>query len=469
MEHADGEPCPVCSELRPPVAATSPGEPVPRPDPAAQASSQATPALAVTTAARDDAQAKDQPRPRKTAAGGGGGAGAGIPEDVSTLASVRELRESGRFIIGLIGYRTGGKTFFLNRLKYEQAHKHSCHVWPDYAPDLSKVQGTSKIELHTITLKGGGPGASVTIVDIPGERLKALTDNKFGLVTAALRITSLCDALIVALPSDQVLLSRYVRVKANNSGGIETLMDQVLTQNPENLQNELKRLGRIRTAQRTPEQKQRILTLKADLKKMEEARRDSQIAELHSAHASLTDFTMQLSYMAAILCYMNEHGEESVETIDRSVIDQYMDTEKISYPKPSFIALTKTDLIAKPDELLRNLFDKSPHKRTLANYRRDPIDTVAKLRPELVSRFSGWFGRLRFDFVTAFEDLKDETIDYAAHHKGVHAVIDWITRTAQADIQPATFKQGLERAQALRARRDGSQGSGPFWGGLRGS
>ena len=121
--------------------------------------------------------------------------------DVETL---RCIRESGVFTMVLLGFPTAGKTWFLNRLKYELQEGDAYACYPRRAPP-GDVENTVQFTAHRFR-KGA---QDFYVIDIPGERfLRAVEGSFLGEANTLMRhVIHTGQAFLTLLPADETLLS----------------------------------------------------------------------------------------------------------------------------------------------------------------------------------------------------------------------------------------------------------------------
>lgn len=350
-------------------------------------------------------------------------------EDELIIQHLRELRDEGIFIVSLIGFFAGGKTWFLNRLK----HVLKGHMLePPAARDGTEVRRTNNVAIHTIrsVASSGTRPQEFAIVDLPGEMIGTLVNNPLEGSNAVLAALIASGALIVALPADEVMLAQDA---AERKDVINTMLAAGLA-----LENSEDPVVRAYAGDR----------IYAD-----------RIDRLALAHDQLQDFADELCFIAGLLSTVRyariPFGMSLREAgIDRAAVARHLRSgEMLPFATPTYIALTKADRVRDPDTVTADLIGSSDGavlKAMLA----DPRELVLVHREELVAKFDQWFGQYKFDFVSAFEGHGSDTrINYRRPFHGVWAVIEWIAwcRQTGGKITPA-----MVRARNIRKRRDGA-------------
>jgi hypothetical protein len=450
------------------------------------------------------------PPPRAGAAEEGPGAATGsrdLDEDTKVLRELQKIRENGVFTVVIIGFFVGGKTWFLNRMKHELEEKRGYDVDPPYAPSGEPVAGTKKVEIHHVRRRTGDETTGFKIVDIPGERLDLLVQHQFEAVKSVISAMDMCGAVIVALPADEVILSGYVAQQVKQRGGVEKLLLHLARDRDELKQvaDDAARLSRewggaeraanqavdvrlaleavqakldaARTAQRkasvtatTAREKarKRIDALErqheALLAEQSALGAIEQILRLQLAHHFLVAFTRDLCFLSGLMSKLRHDGVAVDENFDFTGIDPVAVNAHIDgreydpFGRPTFLALTKADLIRYPDPLTEALLDDAGVLELADSFDKDPLDTVNARRPSLANKIAQWFTYFKFDFVTAFDQHKDaDIISYDTPHYGIDAVFKWLFWAQKWDEQTSGQLAALDRARSLRAWRDGNR------------
>lgn len=404
-------------------------------------------------------------------------------EDTRILNQLTQLRDNGVFTVVLVGFYAGGKTWFLNRIKHELG-RWGFNLSPPPAKDRERVIRTVNVEVHHARRLTDDEVRGFALVDIPGERLSRLVAKDFRSVRSVIAAMDMCGALIVALPADEVLLSEDLHREAQSLRGI----DQVLckrTQGHEilhplalrarelvveagSVENALGQQGlksdeieRLRALgeDRSEEERQKLLRLARDAEALDLLAR---IYRLSEADADLALFTQDLCFMTGLMSKLKRDGARidgryDFGALDAGQVDVHISSLDYSrFMRPTFVAMTKADLVSHPDPLLECLIKHSRKPDIGIAFDEDPLDTVREMRTSLASMFEQWFGTVKFDFVTAFhEHRQTDTINYSAGHYGVTAVFDWISWAQRWDELTRAERAALKRAKAIRHSRDG--------------
>ncbi len=419
-------------------------------------------------------------------------------EDTKLLDKIDELRRKGIYTVAMIGFYAGGKTWFLNRLKYELMDRFD--LAPPPAAHGEEVPRSTSVTIHYVRRRNREREIEVfAIVDIPGENLRQLVSHNFTAVKSLIAAIQMCGAMIVALPADEVLLSAPVRRLANRSGGSDQLFSQFaegqakLTRLAELASELVEEFGGIdlalaqvekidkeldQIARRLRSKRGRNATVIANAKerrKVIEEQRKALIAlmrvhRLAVADTDLTDFINQLCFLTGLVSKLSAEGATVGPDFDFASIDVDAVNDHIMpgggftpFERPTYVALTKADMVREPkDEILRSLI-RSCDPEIGRTFDRDPLDAVRAQRRGLIGRFEQWFETFKVDFVTAFhgQDVGD-VIDYDLEHVGVDAVLHWIFWAQQwSKLSPAD-RAAMARARRLRAFRDSTRPVGEF-------
>ena len=405
-------------------------------------------------------------------------------EDTRILAQLDQLKQNGVFTILLIGFFAGGKTWFLNRVKHELG-KSGYNVSPRPPRNRDHVRGTVNAEIHYARRLRDDQVESFAIVDIPGERLRDLVDKNFRAVRSVLAAMDMCGALIVALPADEVLLSEDVSAEAQRLGGVHEVL-VARTKDNEALQAQALRarelvleagavedaLGQLAAKsveverlrglgeEKSEEDRQKLVRLAEELAALELLGRTQRLAD---ADADLAEFTHDLCFMTGLMSKLKGAGSLrdpafNFGSIEPAMVDLHISSrDYVRFSRPTFVAMTKADLVSHPDPLLDALISHSRDPEVRYTFSDDPLDTLRVMRPGLSAMFREWLQNVKFDFVTAFHEHNptDTRIDYGAQHYGIGAVFDWITRAMEWDKRTSRDKAAEARARRLREKRDG--------------
>lgn len=412
-------------------------------------------------------------------------------EDSRVLAQLTTLRENGVFTVVIIGFYAGGKTWFLNRLKHELT-RWGFNLSPAPAQDRERVIRTTQVEIHHARRLSDNQVRGFAIVDIPGERLTRLVAKDFRSVKSVIAAMDQAGALIVALPADEVLLSEDVQREAQALRGVDHVLLKRTADNPElhrlaqkarevvvetgSVEDALGSLGlkaaeleRLRALgdDKSEEDRAKLLRLAEEVEALEMLTRVYRLAE---ADSEVSSFTQDLCFLTGLMSKLRQDGRPVDATYDfgrihAGDVDAHISSAAYArFLRPTFVAMTKADLVSHPDPLLGALIKHSRKPDIGIAFDEDPLDTLREMRPSLAAMFEQWFANSKFDFVTAFHQHRQtDKIDYSAGYYGVTAVFDWISWAQRWDGQKKGERAALARARALRVSRDGRQDPARDW------
>ena len=364
--------------------------------------------------------------------------------DIETL---RRIRESGVFTMVLLGFPTAGKTWFLNRLKYELQEGDAYACYPRRAPP-GDVENTTLFTAHRFR-KGTH---DFYVIDIPGERfLRAVEGSFLGESNALMRhVIYTGQAFLTLLPADETLLSELAhdvlwrRAAAGGTAPVDpaslpptqALIDRV---------DVLKRMISLtrKTAQSGDIKAQaKLKALVRERKHLLEGSFEQALQRLASKHEELGEYISGVGLMAQLMVVMEERGGPDLDpSIDAyEVFDRSRDAERKKPTKPMFIVLSKSDdLTHRSDAVqlpIRRLLQghaQAAHLLRLLRSEPRKADAYAilnALRPGVARQIDEWFATASFQFATAFEGAArgSKTINYRLSHVGVTELIRALLR-----------------------------------------
>lgn len=364
--------------------------------------------------------------------------------DIETL---RRIRESGVFTVVLLGFPTAGKTWFLNRLKYELQEGDAYACYPRRAPP-GDVENTTLFTAHRFR-KGVH---DFYVIDIPGERfLRAVEGSFLGESNALMRhVIHTGQAFLTLLPADETLLSELahdVLWRRAAEGGIpavdlsalpppQALIDRVDT---------LKRLiSQARKAADAGDAKAqaKLKALVRERKQLLEGGVEQALQRLAAKHEELGEYIGGIGLMAQLMVVMEERGGPDLDpSMDAyAVFDRSRDADRKKPTKPMFIVLSKSDDLSHRSDAvqlpIRRLLQGRPQAaHMLRVLRREPrkadaFALLSILRPGVARQIDEWFALASFQFATAFEGVArgSKTINYRLDHVGVTELIRALLR-----------------------------------------
>lgn len=363
------------------------------------------------------------------------------------IDALRRIRESGVFTMVLLGFPTAGKTWFLNRLKYELQEGDAYACYPRRAPP-GDVENTVLFTAHRFR-KGVH---DFYVIDIPGERFQRAVEGSFlGESNALMRhVIYTGQAFLTLLPGDETLLSELAhdvlwrRAAAGEAAVVEAaglppaqaLIDRI---------DSLKRLiQQARKAVDAGDGKApaRLKTLVRERKRLLEGSVEQALQRLASKHEELGEYISGIGLMAQLMVVMEERGGPDLDpSMDAyAVFDRSREAERKKPTKPMFIVLSKSDdLTHRSDAVqlpIRRLLQGHPRAaHMLRTLRREPrkADAFAllnTLRPGVARQIDEWFAHASFQFATAFDGVArgSKTINYRLGHVGVTELIAALLR-----------------------------------------
>lgn len=418
---ADLDPAPVITpSFAEPVDA--PADPPSAPVPA----EVAVPAPGVAETAADDAAVLERFN-RTLAEAGPAGAAPRVVEPEMSAERIQELIDKNANVVGLLGFPGAGKTWFLNRLKFElfTSRDDRHEAIPPHAAQWDNVGRTNGVSEHFFRSTRHDAPSSFYVIDIPGERFISLAEGRFLGRERELLALKACKALIIVVPADEVLLGERASALFSRPGGNDA----------------------------PSEQERQARALAADNPRLER----------FTAHIA------QLNVVLSLLSHGVEVGKIAAMTSEDLIRHLDSDAYKPS-SKPVFVALSKADVIeaqavasqAEGDagSVLDLLYRDAPADiEALQEFDRDPEEIVDRYRPALASAV-GAFRWSKFDFVTAFRGHGDggaagTVVDYTLGRRGVAAVLRWMewARASDTDLTEADWR-AIGAARALRRFRN---------------
>ncbi|MEO0463416.1 MAG: hypothetical protein AAF127_09815 [Pseudomonadota bacterium] len=349
------------------------------------------------------------------------------------------------FKIVMTGYRTAGKSWLLKRIKERAFEQYGTVSDPSYQTvDTTRDNWSETVgQTNTVDFHMFYDEHPYVIIDIPGERISAILDNRISEARILAPIFAKADALIATMPADAVILGKSIARHPDLRG--QASLDEL----------------------------------------RKEARMVQAFALQMSRVASLPSFARSLG--------LTFNSAEDLEQITRGRLERhFIDVGrqpiggKSGLTCPVFMALTKADKVFsladtsgfgerfpplakvmrdQPD--IKALFDfigKQPESSSnsevkLAEGLSDPWALVQERWPALQTQIMRFFPMARIDYVSAFFGHVDGTTITDEHYDdypslGVLQILDWI-----ADVQKvrsgAMHKGVLKAAQTARLRAAG--------------
>lgn len=415
----DGGPCPVCevlgagdrgkkaSEAAPIALSTLAGQTQPK-DMSGEESAREAPAAESTTQSSTDEE--------------------------KFFAELERVKEDGLAAVLIFGFRTAGKTWLLDRMKYELFQGHqgaptNCEPPFEPVPDKGKtLPGSSRLEFHRVFSK---PKPFV-LIDIPGETAEALLKGNYEDLRMLLSAMDYASAMIVALPADILFFGHFLP-KSNEELFAPTRARGGAARATKT------RLGKAQTEWAT--------ALRTDNHRVEE-------------------FATGLFGAASLLSYLRTQridpsNSAQFASVTKADIVSHMGQDshqpiggREGVDCPTFFALTKADrvlgILAKDEtdprlltlnaeflkrddgKVFRHIASKRKLQEIADAWLSHPWEIVRRLRPSLHRQLISAFPLGRFDYVTAFYGHDRSTTiapdHYHSHPQhGVYEILSWIS------------------------------------------
>jgi tetratricopeptide (TPR) repeat protein len=345
----------------------------------------------------------------------------GQPTDLDQ--TLVDIEESGEFAIGVIGFATSGKTFFIQRLKRYMKEEGGYEPDPVPAPNEAVVEGTRNIEAHHFQVmaldparrsarkpgSGHEPREPFYLVDIPGERFRQAVQASLagGEAETLIKVLRVSHALIIVVAADEMLAPRVTKGQTLERLEIEQQLAELGSAQP----------GEDPKIAATRKRLQRRMVVLEDKKEV-----DEHLSELLANISVISAVASELTAPDGTKLTLQHY--QSLSQSERSQI--YSGPRRGSAPF-AFIALAKADLLLMPKagDRLRKSF---PHIADMDRIDIAPASLLKIHRPKFHQRIREAFAWHKIDFVTSFEGQpkNDLRIHYGLDHYGVAAIVDWI-------------------------------------------
>ena len=235
--------------------------------------------------------------------------------DVSA-EQLQELIKKDAKVVLLLGFSGAGKTWFLNRLKYELAQRdqipYSCV--PAHARRNGMIGRSNSLTLHYFTPTDGTEVErnSFYLLDMPGERFSEIAEGRLANRELELLALKAAKALIIILPADEVLMDEQAEMQYPS----ESFEDQLhfgLT-------------GKTRKR-------------KVNLEKLAQ--------DMARENYKLERFIANMIRFSAVLSLLEAGTDMKViRAMDENALISYLDSGRYKPSrKPAFVALSKADVI----------------------------------------------------------------------------------------------------------------------------
>ncbi|HEX8573015.1 MAG TPA: hypothetical protein VF759_09700 [Allosphingosinicella sp.] len=368
-----------------------------------------------------------------------------------------DIEESNEFVIGVIGFSTSGKTFFIQRLKRYMKEEGGYEPDPTAAPNETVVEGTRNIEPHHFQVMALDPARGTAskpasghealepfyLVDIPGERFRQAVQASLagGEAETLIKVLRISHALIIVVAADEMLAPRVTKGQT-----LERL----------EIEQQLAELG----SPQTGEDPKIAATRKRLQRKM------AALEEKKSVDEHLSELLANISIISAVASELTAADGTKLTLQHYQSLSQSERSQIYSGPRrgPSpfaFVALAKADLLLMPKagDRLRRSF---PHIADVDRIDSEPANLLKLHRPKFHQRICEAFAWHKIDFVTSFEGQpkNDLRIHYGLDHYGVAAVVDWIhwarDYSRRSGRRSGDSPRFLEQARAWWDRLEGA-------------
>lgn len=445
--------CPYC-EHHPPLINLDGEEPAPPANEPA-AAVDALPAAAMDQDRNEDAaQHQDHPPPPPPRplqpppeAGRPQPQPATAPGDIgAVLEELRALNKAKPrpLVIGLIGFSTTGKTWFLERLKLELDHSHTIRPnwWDRVSERGSKIQGTRGVSLHRFVFQqphkrgASAGGFSFYVLDIEGELYREAVRGHFSNSESAdlLETIILCSGYLFILPAAEYLFDDELHERGALIPGLPS--EEVLQRAFE--MNNIRDPGAIARARREMSERRHI--------------------QMKVLHNSVTE-------LATLIAYVEKAGDAQTALrqglSDQKLLD-FMEKRGGLCAKPAALVLTMADNM-EPVIAASSKVDGRLRAGGGTSYDQDPLVTTMYFKPKILDRLARSFRWWKVEFATAWEGHRggDEP-DTKSAQFGLLEIIEWFW-TARRDARPAWWKRRVGTSAAIRLRALLEPGFGRAW------
>lgn len=360
------------------------------------------------------------------------------------VAALKKIRESGVFIMVLLGFPTAGKTWFLNRLKYEMQEGDAYACYPRRAPP-GEVENTMLFTAHRFRKSAH----DFYIIDIPGERFQKAVEGSFlGEPHELMRhVIFSGHAFLTLLPADETLLSERahdVVWKQRNgqtpppSVDVSTLPPaQALIDQVDALKKRIVQARKAVAAGEDAKAKGRLKSLLQERRRLVEGSVQTAMERLAAKNEELGDYIGGIGLMAQLMVVMDKAGAPDLPAdVDvYEVFDRSRKAERKKPTKPMFVVLSKSDELTHRSDavqtpirrLVRGNAKGAAELQTLLHNpaKADAFTALTALRPGVARQIDEWFALTSFQFATAFSGVSrgSKEINYRLKHVGVTELI----------------------------------------------
>lgn len=352
-----------------------------------------------------------------------------------------QVRDRSLFTITLIGHSAAGKSFLLNRLKYQLQSA-------GYTSNIPVVETTKQIErtvvptLHLINRQKDD--SQFAIADVPGDYLPHFLDGDYISSAPILDAMLRSSGLVLAIPSDAAILGQSLK---------QFLYDnQITLEADENGQPKI-----------ASQSFQKLLSICADtapdLTRKELKSASYKVLDLIAEHDKLLQFEHGVRGLAIAVAYLAANNLEankerlSSANLTTAMLDA---NSAVAFPPlgghtgvdmPVFVALTKADTylplvrkatlsdLAEKDEEwlareghtgLKHIINLLPNHKSDETFRQFPRELIRSHRDGFLTTVENFMPMNRFDLVTAYYgQTPDTVVDNRKPSFGVTELIEW--------------------------------------------
>jgi hypothetical protein len=337
-------------------------------------------------------------------------------------------------IVGLLGFSTSGKTWFLERLKWDLRGSHTINPsWFDRERAYGKrIVGTRGVSLHRFVARRGdgldrlaGDGAfSFYVVDLEGELFRLAVEAHFASPEMAdlLKIVSLCNAHLFVLPAAEYLFADELHDRGELIPGLPSE----------------EALGAILERSGMPAEEREAWRREAN---------EARYTDISVLHESVSE-------LATLIAYVETVGGAETALQNGLTRDTLMDFEQRhggKSPKPAALVLTMADTLARVIEASPTV-DARLKEGGGVSFDEDPIPLVMHFRPEILYRMASSFRWWMVDFVTAWSGhAGGDEPDTRCDQYGMLETVEWFRQVRREAARP-NWLAPMSTLTAIRLR-----------------
>jgi hypothetical protein len=372
----------------------------------------AEPAAAAPQPANEDAADGDDERPPQPAPAADAFADRPRPaladpaqaktDNAAVLERLKEItgRRAAPLVIGLMGFSTTGKTWFLERLK--AGFQEDFEIEPPPQWSRSRTVGPTRhgASLHRFSCPGN-PKRSFYVVDVPGELYRIEMQSGFtGASVDMLQVIALCNAYAFVVPAAEYLFMQELFDRGALIDGLPS-------------EAHIAARGGF-----TPEARRQI--------------NEDRYQYIETMHHTLSRLALAIGYVQAC------GGVEAALAagMDAQKLLDFGERNGVRCGKPAALLLTMADRM---QPVIDASVTADPRLQTGGSiaFDADPVPIAMRYRPGILKGLARSFRWWKVDFATA-SDLHEggEDFDAASDHYGVLDTIDWFRRVRRWSAVP---------------------------------